>query len=89
MSACAEDMVPCEDGQGVYSGEVDIVEALGEVTLLYFGKEGVDNAVIAKLPGIHTGLRHQTIALKAAPDKIISSRMGARFLPLMSQTRGK
>ncbi len=65
-----EDMVPCEDGQGVYSGEVDIVEALGEVTLLYFGKEGVDNAVIAKLPGIHTGLRHQTIALKAAPDKI-------------------
>lgn len=65
-----EDMVPCEDGQGVYSGEVDIVEALGEVTLLYFGKEGVDNAVIAKLPGIHTGLRHQKIALKAAPDKI-------------------
>ncbi len=64
-----EDMVPCEDGQGVYSGEVDIVEALGEVTLLYFGKEGVDNAVIAKLPGIHTGLRHQKIALKAAPDK--------------------
>ena len=65
-----EDMVPCEDGQGVYSGEVDIVEALGEVTLLYFGKEGVDNAVIAKLPGIHTGLRHQKITLKAAPDKI-------------------
>ncbi|WP_376872969.1 ABC transporter ATP-binding protein [Albirhodobacter sp. R86504] len=65
-----EDMVPTEDGQGLYSGEVDIVEALGEVTLLYFQKDGAAQGVIAKLPGIHTGLRHRKITLTADPDKI-------------------
>ena len=65
-----EDMMPAVDGQGVYTGKVDIVEALGEVTLLYFEKENGAHSIIAKLPGIQPDLRHKTITLKADPQKI-------------------
>jgi len=62
-----EDLEPTE-GEGLYTGVVDIVEALGEVTLLYFEPEGDHHAMIAKLPGIHAGLRHKTVSLSAAPE---------------------
>ncbi|WP_372839874.1 ABC transporter ATP-binding protein [Phaeovulum sp.] len=62
-----EDLEPTE-GEGLYTGVVDIVEALGEVTLLYFEPEGDHHAMIAKLPGIHAGLRHKTVTLSAAPE---------------------
>ncbi len=64
-----EDMVPAE-GDYVFEGKVNITEALGEVTLLYF--QSVDGAdpVIAKLPGIHADLRHQTVRLTADPSKV-------------------
>ena len=58
------------DGQGSYSGTVDITEALGEVTLLYFQTDGGTEPVIAKLPGIHRDMRGKTVALTAEPSKV-------------------
>ena len=63
-----EDLVPAQ-GPALYTGEVEFTEALGEVTQLYFRKEG-DRQVVAKLPGIHRDLRHSTVALSADPAKI-------------------
>ena len=64
-----EDFVPT-DGAAVYAGEVDITEALGEVTQLYFRPEDGASPVIAKLPGIHSNLRHTSVALTADPRKV-------------------
>ncbi|WP_151717596.1 ABC transporter ATP-binding protein [Gemmobacter serpentinus] len=64
-----EDLVPASEGTGLYTGEVEITEALGEVTLLYFKKDG-DRQVVAKLPGIHRELRHASVTLTADPAKI-------------------
>ncbi len=64
-----EDFVPT-DGAAVYAGEVDITEALGEVTQLYFRPEDGASPVIAKLPGIHSDLRHTSVALAADPRKV-------------------
>ncbi|WP_424943363.1 ABC transporter ATP-binding protein [Aliiroseovarius crassostreae] len=50
-------------------GKVELVEALGEVTLLYLpGKNG--EHLIAKLPGIHDGLKGQDVRLGIAPEKV-------------------
>ena len=65
-----EDMVPCEDCDAIYTGKVDILEALGEVTLLYFEKNGAADPVIGKLPGIHADMRGQTVSLRAVPEKV-------------------
>jgi len=43
---------------------------LGEVTLLHFDRVQDKDAVLAKLPGIHTGLRGNTVKLTAEPPKI-------------------
>jgi alpha-glucoside transport system ATP-binding protein len=65
-----EDLVPT-DGAALYTGKVDIVEALGEVTLLYFEHEGdAETGVVAKLPGIHRDIRHSTVKLAADPAKL-------------------
>ena len=58
------------DGDAIHSGEVEITEALGEVTLLYFRKQGDAAAVVAKLPGIRPELRYQTVKLTADPKKV-------------------
>ncbi len=58
------------DGQGSYQGTVNITEALGEVTLLYFQTDGSAEPVIAKLPGIHREMRGKTVALSADPSKV-------------------
>ena len=58
------------DDAPLYSGTVDITEALGEVTLLYFTPEAGQTAVIAKLPGIHEGVRGQNVSLGADPAKV-------------------
>jgi alpha-glucoside transport system ATP-binding protein len=64
-----EDFVLAE-GNAIFEGTVEITEALGEVTLLYFkAPEGVD-PVIAKLPGVHHGMRGQAVALTAPPAKL-------------------
>ncbi len=58
------------DGDAAFTGEVEITEALGEVTLLYFKRQGEASQVIAKLPGIHPDLRHKTVRLAADPAKV-------------------
>ncbi|PUB19257.1 ABC transporter ATP-binding protein [Yoonia sediminilitoris] len=64
-----EDLVTA-DGAYLYEGTVNITEALGEVTLLYFDRVGDNDAVIGKLPGIHNDLRRQKVRLNAAPEKV-------------------
>ena len=57
-------------GDAIFTGEVEITEALGEVTLLYFKKQGDNPQVVAKLPGIHSDLRRKVVNLGADPKKI-------------------
>jgi alpha-glucoside transport system ATP-binding protein len=64
-----EDMI-VTDGAPIYTGHVNITEALGEVTLLYFDAIAGADPVIAKLPGIHKQLRNQQVSLTAHPDKV-------------------
>ncbi|RWR52317.1 sn-glycerol-3-phosphate ABC transporter ATP-binding protein UgpC [Sinirhodobacter ferrireducens] len=64
-----EDLV-LSTGAGLFTGTVEIVEALGEVTLLYFGEEMGAPHMIAKLPGIHADLRRQRVTLTADPAKV-------------------
>lgn len=58
------------EGDPIFTGEVEITEALGEVTLLYFKRQGEDAQVVAKLPGIRSELRYQTVKLAADPKKV-------------------
>jgi alpha-glucoside transport system ATP-binding protein len=65
-----EDMVQTDGDDYAYTGRVEITEALGEVTLLYFAKDqGQENPVIAKLPGIHRDLRGGEPKLTAPKEK--------------------
>ncbi len=64
-----EDMVGTE-GEAIFKGEVEITEALGEVTLLYFKRQGDAAQVVAKLPGIHADLRRKLVSLTAVPEKV-------------------
>lgn len=64
-----EDLVQAEDNY-IFEGKVDFVEALGEVTLLYFESDVGENPVIGKLPGIHEGVREKTVRLTAASNKV-------------------
>ena len=64
-----EDLLATTDAP-IFTGEVAITEALGEVTLLYFARQGEDSQVVAKLPGIHKDLRRTKVALGADPAKV-------------------
>jgi alpha-glucoside transport system ATP-binding protein len=64
-----EDFVPT-DSEHIYKGTVALTEALGEVTLLYFEKEGDKAQVVAKLAGIHSGLRKRDVKLTADAKKV-------------------
>ncbi|MCK0122337.1 sn-glycerol-3-phosphate ABC transporter ATP-binding protein UgpC [Loktanella sp. F6476L] len=64
-----EDMV-ITDSDPLYTGTVNFSEALGEVTLLYFDTVGEEASVIAKLPGIHTDTRGNTLQFNADPKKV-------------------
>ena len=64
-----EDLVPA-DGAAIFTGTVNFLEALGEVTLLHFETQGTDTSVICKLPGIHTELRGKAMSLTADPAKV-------------------
>ncbi|MCJ7872050.1 sn-glycerol-3-phosphate ABC transporter ATP-binding protein UgpC [Phaeobacter sp. J2-8] len=64
-----EDMVETT-GDAIFEGKVDFIEALGEVTLLYFEKQDNQAAVIGKLAGIHTDVRGKSVRLAAAPAKV-------------------
>jgi len=66
-----EDFHEAREGESfIYEGEVNITEALGEVTLLYFVPEDGRSAMIGKLPGIHKDLRGRRVRLTADPSKI-------------------
>jgi len=65
-----EDMIQTEGEDHAFAGPVFFTEALGEVTLLYFGLAGEDRQVIAKLPGIHGGLKGHKVRLTAEPGKV-------------------
>ena len=45
-------------------------EELGDVTLLHFDRVQDKDTVLARLPGIHTGLRGNTVKLTAEPPRI-------------------
>ncbi|MDT8855691.1 sn-glycerol-3-phosphate ABC transporter ATP-binding protein UgpC [Paracoccaceae bacterium Fryx2] len=74
-----EDLLATE-GAPLFTGEVEITEALGEVTLLYFKRQGEEAQVVAKLPGIHPGLRRQVVRLGAEPAKIHLFHQGRSLL---------
>ncbi len=57
-------------GDAAFSGVVDFTEALGEVTILYFQRQGREHPVIAKLAGIHAELRGREVRLAADPGKV-------------------
>ncbi|MEM7722077.1 MAG: sn-glycerol-3-phosphate ABC transporter ATP-binding protein UgpC [Pseudomonadota bacterium] len=66
-----EDMVTATDENFAFHGKVEITEALGEVTLLYFERSSPDaDPVIGKLTGIHKGLRGSDVKLTAEPEKV-------------------
>ncbi|MFN3661949.1 ABC transporter ATP-binding protein [Yoonia sp.] len=65
-----EDMVETTGEDYAFEGKVNITEALGEVTLLYFDKVGENTAVIGKLPGIHADLRGKAVRMAADPSKV-------------------
>jgi alpha-glucoside transport system ATP-binding protein len=75
-----EDFTETEGADYAYDGLVDYVEALGEVTLLYFQAEHGRPPVLAKLPGIHADVRGRTIRLKADPSKVHIFRDGVSLL---------
>jgi hypothetical protein len=74
-----EDFVETDGADYAYDGRVDYVEALGEVTLLYFEAEHGRPPVLAKLPGIHADVRGRTMRLKADPAKVHIFRTACRF----------
>ncbi len=67
-------------GEPLFTGEVEITEALGEVTLLYFKRQGEGAQVVAKLPGIHADLRRKVVSLGADPKKIHLFHKGRSLL---------
>ncbi len=69
VGARPEDFLATTD-EAMFTGEVEFTEALGEVTLLYFKKQGDGAQVVAKLPGIHADLRRTHVSLSAAPSKV-------------------
>jgi alpha-glucoside transport system ATP-binding protein len=64
-----EDLVPVQSDP-LFTGEIAILEALGETTLLHFKPQHEDLPVIAKLPGIHAIRRGETVHLGADPAKL-------------------
>jgi alpha-glucoside transport system ATP-binding protein len=78
-----EDMVSTDGDNYAFHGTVDIIEALGEVTQLYFDTPSSDhetNTVIAKLHGIHPNLRGQDVRMTAAPEKVHIFKDGVSLL---------
>jgi alpha-glucoside transport system ATP-binding protein len=64
-----EDLIATQ-ADPLYTGVVEITEALGEVTLLYFKRQGEAAQVVGKLPGIYAGLRRSVVHLTADPKKV-------------------
>ena len=71
LGARPEDMtVTTNANEAIISGTIDIVEALGEVTLVYITVKGYDEPVLAKLPGYHQLERGSKISLSVPADAL-------------------
>ncbi|MEP3428206.1 MAG: sn-glycerol-3-phosphate ABC transporter ATP-binding protein UgpC [Roseibium sp.] len=76
-----EDLVIAEGDDYLVTAEIEIVEALGETTVLYFKAQNDDQGMIAKLPGIQKIARGTKIKLTAAPEKLhLFDSNGTSFL---------
>ena len=65
-----EDFEKTDGDEWFFEGKVDITEALGEVTLLYFEPIGDAEPVVGKLQGIHQNIRGTTAKFTVAPNKV-------------------
>ncbi|MBL3550605.1 ABC transporter ATP-binding protein [Rhodovulum sulfidophilum] len=66
-----EDMAATDGADYAFEGRVEILEALGEVTQLYFEREDPEaDPVIAKLSGVHAGLRGKPLRMTADPGRV-------------------
>lgn len=66
-----EDMTPVTGENYAFENKVEISEALGEVTQVYFQRQTSDSSpVIAKLQGIHRDVRSRTMRMSADPSKV-------------------
>ena len=68
------------DGESIYDGRVDYIEALGEVTILYFERRANGDQVLAKLAGIHDEVRGKDVKLTADPSKVHIFHEGTSLL---------
>jgi alpha-glucoside transport system ATP-binding protein len=76
-----EDMIATDGDNYAFAGKVEIVEALGEVTQLYFEKPtATEAAVIGKLQGIHVGVRGKQMKMTADPAKVHLFQNGKSLL---------
>jgi len=76
-----EDLTITDGEQFLISAEVEIVEALGETTVLYFKPKDGGHALIAKLPGIHKIAKGTNLRLTAEPEKLhLFDGQGKSFL---------
>jgi alpha-glucoside transport system ATP-binding protein len=76
-----EDMYETDAENFAYHGTVEITEALGEVTLLYFKRSAPEHdPVIGKLTGIHKELRGKDVRLTANPEKVHVFKDGISLL---------
>ena len=64
-----EDMALTDGDDWMHEGAAPIVEALGEVTVLYLDGP-TEERVLVKLPGIHTALRGATVRVTAPSEKV-------------------
>jgi ABC-type sugar transport system ATPase subunit len=76
-----EDLTVTRNGDGIFKGTVDIVEQLGEVTLLYVDCGNDSEPVVAKLDGIVDIKKGDTVALTAATDKMYVFDENGRAYP--------
>ncbi len=58
------------NGDYIFEGKVSFTEELGEMTLLHFGRAQDKDTLLAKLPGIHSGVQGNTVKLTAEPPKV-------------------
>jgi ABC-type sugar transport system ATPase subunit len=65
-----EDLKLTTGSDAIFRGRVDIVEKLGEVTLLYVDCGNPELPVVAKLEGDPGVVKGQTIGLTATPDRV-------------------
>ncbi|RLQ89043.1 ABC transporter ATP-binding protein [Notoacmeibacter ruber] len=75
-----EDFRTAAEDDYIYKGDVDITEALGEITLLYYKHTDAEEPVIAKLPGVHPDMKHKTVTLTADPEKMHIFKDGVSLL---------